>query len=115
MTKKSLSTASLPEKQIEALRQLGERIRIARKRRGLTLSVLAERMLVSEKTLRRLEQGEPGVGLGVLASALFCLDLSGGLEGVAAMETDQLGTFLERQRLGRMRGVRTRKDRKLDF
>lgn len=115
MTKSTLSSKGLPGSQLLALANLGKRIRTARKRRGITLAELAARMLVSVKTLRNLEYGEPGVSLAVFVSALFCLELAGDLEPVAAMETDQLGQFLERQRLERMPSVRKRKNTKLDF
>lgn len=52
---------------------------------------MAERMLVSRQTLQRLEAGDPAVGLGVLASALFVLGLTQRLEALAAPDTDLIG------------------------
>ena len=49
--------------------QLGRQIQLARKRRGLTMQEMADRMFVTRKTLTRLESGDPGVSVGVLASA----------------------------------------------
>ena len=115
MSKSTLSGTGLPDSQQAALANLGERIRMARKRRGITIADLAERMLVSEKTLRRLEKGDPGTSLAVLVSALFCLELADDLGKVASMEHDQLGLFLDRQRLAQMPSVRRRKNSKLDF
>ena len=53
----------------ERLVRIGERVRLARRRRGITQDEMAERMFVTRKTLSRLELGEPGVSLAVLASA----------------------------------------------
>ena len=47
--------------------KLGENLRIARKRRGLRILDLAQAAGCSQDTLRRLESGDPGVSLGVLA------------------------------------------------
>lgn len=47
--------------------KLGENLRIARKRRELRIVDLAQAAGCSQDTLRRLESGDPGVSLGVLA------------------------------------------------
>ncbi|MCG2753586.1 MAG: helix-turn-helix domain-containing protein [Desulfobacteraceae bacterium] len=99
MTKKSLSTLGLPLDMTEAVTRLGEHIRIARKRRAMTLEELASRMFVTRKTLARLENGDPGVSLAVLASALWALGFEKDLSGVALPETDKVGIYKERQRL----------------
>jgi len=44
---------------------LGERIQVARLRRRMTVTEMAERMGVSRPTVSRLEQGDLAVGLGV--------------------------------------------------
>ena len=115
MSKNTLSHKALPPDQADRLVQLGKRIRIARKRRRITLQSLASRMFVDEKTLRRLEKGEPGVSLGVLVTALFCLDLENDLDRVADLKTDDLGNVLDRHRYEGIQRVRAKKDKKLDF
>ncbi|MCF8037980.1 MAG: helix-turn-helix domain-containing protein [Desulfohalobiaceae bacterium] len=115
MPKNTLSHKALPPDQADRLVQLGQRIRIARKRRRMTLQSLASRMFVDEKTLRRLEKGDPGVSLGVLLTALFCLDLENDLDRVADLKTDDVGNVLDRQRYERIQRVREKKDKKLDF
>jgi transcriptional regulator with XRE-family HTH domain len=63
------------EAPIAAIVMLGENLRIARKRRGLRIVDLAQAAGCSQDTLRRLESGDPGVSLGVLArvtSAIGC-------------------------------------------
>lgn len=52
---------------------------------------MAERMLVSRQTLQRLEAGDPAVGLGVLASALFVLGMTQRLQALVSPESDHVG------------------------
>lgn len=94
MAKNSLSPAYL-----KILRELGERIRFARKRRSMTLSALAAGMMASSKTVQRLENGDTGISLGVLMAALMCLGLEKDLVKVAAMETDAVALAHDRRRL----------------
>ena len=71
-------------------------------------------MFVSRKTLFRLENGDPGISLGVFASALWVLGLDKDLFLIADPEKDKVGIFHERQQLSK----RIRKksiDSKLDF
>jgi transcriptional regulator with XRE-family HTH domain len=52
-----------------ALQLLGERIRIHRTRRKMTLEDLAERVGVSRTTMRHIELGRPSVRIGVVFEA----------------------------------------------
>ena len=99
MSQKHFAQQSLPPEVKDTLSQLGERIRIARKRRAITMEDMASRMFVSRKTLSRLEKGYPGVSLSVFASALWVLGLEKDLLEVAVPESDKVGIFRERQRL----------------
>jgi hypothetical protein len=75
---------------------------------------MAARMFVTRKTLSRLEKGEGGVTLAVLASALWVLGLANELSRIAEPERDEAGVYLERRRLPER--VRERSaDRGLDF
>ena len=115
MPKSTLSHKALPTDQADQLIQLGQRVRLPRQLGRITLKALASRMFVDEKTLRRLEKGDPGVSLGVLVTALFCLDLENDLDKVADLKTDEVGNILDRQRYDKTHRVRNKKDRKLDF
>jgi transcriptional regulator with XRE-family HTH domain len=53
----------------EAARLLGERIQLGRRERHWTLQELAERVGVSIPTMRKVERGDPGVGLGTAFEA----------------------------------------------
>lgn len=70
---------------------LGRHLRQARLSRRLTMADLAERAGVSEKTVQRLEKGDPGVGVGTLAAVLAALGDPGGLERVLRPEDDPIG------------------------
>lgn len=65
----------MPNKAKEYLKQLGEQIRLARKRRLWTIAELSKKMSVSAPTIIALEKGEPSVSVGVVISALWTLGL----------------------------------------
>ena len=114
MSRKNLAQDSLPPDAIETIRQLGERIKIARKRRALTMEEMASRMYITRKTLARLEKGDPGVSLAVFISALWALGLEKDMLEIAIPERDKVGIFRERQRLPeRVRSSKAKED--LDF
>ena len=60
---------------------------------------MASRMFVARKTLYRLEKGDPGVSIGILASALWVLGLEKDLLQIADPERDKIGIYRERQHL----------------
>lgn len=101
MPQNSLAKTGLAPAAVEALRTLGENLRVARTRRGLTMEEMASRMFVSRQTLARLEKGDPGVSVGALASALWVLGLQDAVRKLAAPASDEVGIFRERQRLPR--------------
>jgi transcriptional regulator with XRE-family HTH domain len=65
-------------KQIEEthvlLETLGTRLRRARLSRNDSMATFSERLGVSEKTVRALEQGLPTVQIGIWLNALWLLD-----------------------------------------
>lgn len=71
---------------------LGERIHVARLRRRLSVTEMAERMGVSRATLHSLERGNLTIGFGVLVRALGVLGLEGDVDNLAA--NDELGRRL---------------------
>lgn len=54
---------------VEAARLLGARVRLARRERRWTLRELADRVGVTEVTMRKVERGDLTVGLGVALEA----------------------------------------------
>ncbi len=77
-----------------ALQKLGGDIRDARKRRGLTAEVVAERAFTSRPTLQRIEEGDDGVGIGIYAAVLNALGLLDHLTGLADQTRDPVGQQL---------------------
>ena len=87
--------------------ELGERLRLARMRRRISLSELAERVGVARGTLTRLEQGDLSASLGLLARVLAILGLEEDLDLLA--RDDELGQRLQDVRLSRPRRPSTRR------
>jgi transcriptional regulator with XRE-family HTH domain len=76
------------------LKKLGGDLRDARKRRGLTAEVVAERAFTSRPTLQRIEEGDEGVGIGIYAAVLNALGLLGPLGNLADPARDTVGQQL---------------------
>jgi len=109
--KRTPALAALPRPVLDALQLLGRDISVARKRRKLPQRLLAEKMLVNVETVRRLEQGDPGVSIGVVASALFVLGMVRRLGDLA--QGDQIGESEALRALPKR--VRQPSDSELDF
>ncbi|HEX3468850.1 MAG TPA: helix-turn-helix transcriptional regulator [Candidatus Elarobacter sp.] len=75
------------------LSRLGERLRLARRRRRLSAKLVAERAGMSVMTLRNVENGRTGVTIGAYAAVLRVLGLDGDLDAVASV--DVLGRDLQ--------------------
>lgn len=88
-------------KLIAILKALGENIRLARLRRNLSSTMLAERSGMTRMTLYSVENGEPTVSLGAYANVLFSLGLEGDLSCVA--RDDEFGRRLQDAGLVRAR------------
>jgi transcriptional regulator with XRE-family HTH domain len=84
---------------------LGDRLRAARLRRGLSAALVASRAGMSLMTLRAIERGKPNVTFGAYLSVLQTLGLEKGLAQVAA--DDPLGRSL--QDSARQRAPRSKK------
>ena len=89
MSKASLALTQMPPSTVAALQQLGADLAVARLRRKESLKTWAKRIGVSVPTLLRLEAGEPGVSLGVLATALWLVGRDGALATVASPKEDR--------------------------
>lgn len=81
--------ASLKAKR--SLSDLGSNLRQARLARRFSMAELAIRADVSERTLMRLEKGDPGVGIGNLASVLAALGNPAALADIMSPENDAVG------------------------
>jgi transcriptional regulator with XRE-family HTH domain len=86
-------TALQTPKLAAILKLLGENIRLARRRRRLSMAMLAERAGMTRITLHAIEKGVPTVSLGAYANALFSLGLEKDLLLIA--KDDELGRKLQ--------------------
>ena len=89
MSRHSSALAQMPPSTTAALGQLGADLAVARLRRRESLKTWAKRIGVSVPTLLRLEAGEPGVSLGVLATALWLIGRDGAMATLAAPREDR--------------------------
>lgn len=97
--KQSQAQSALPLGVRKALTKLGGDIAVARKRRRLTMAIVAERAFIGRNTLTRVERGDPGVSLGIYTTILFVLGLAGRIGDLADPLTDTVGLSLEEERL----------------
>ncbi|SFK98177.1 Helix-turn-helix [Nitrosomonas aestuarii] len=81
------------------LKKLGSDIRDARKRRGITAQLMAERMGVTRVTVANIERGEPSTGMGNYAMALHILGKADELEMIMDRTHDALGLDLMDEKL----------------
>jgi len=72
---------------------LGENIKLARKRRKLTQTLISERTGLSRLTVRNIEKGDSGVSIGHYLVVLSVLGLADDLLKVA--KDDELGRKLQ--------------------
>jgi len=72
---------------------LGQNIRLARLRRGLSMRLVAERAGMSRPTLAAVERGKAGVTIGAYANVLHVLGLHESIAMVA--RDDELGRKLQ--------------------
>ena len=75
------------------LEKMGENIKIARKRRKLTTTQVAERAAISRSTLYQIESGNPSVAMGAYFNVLRVLGLQDDFLKLAA--DDELGRKLQ--------------------
>lgn len=107
MPRQSKGVTPLSPRVEEHLRRIGENIQVARKRRRYTMRKLADMARVSVPTIRRLERGDPGVSIGLVANVLWLLQLDDMLALLADPANDALGMSLDKARLPR--AIRGRK------
>lgn len=105
-----VSKFEIPAQVTEQIAQLGQRIRIARIRRGWSVADLASKAGINRNTLTALELGKPGTAIGVCFTVLWALGLDRTLDGAADPDADLHGKALEAAR----RPVRAGKSRKAD-
>ena len=105
MPKSSAHNDWLPPQALAALQALGANLALARVRRKESLRGWAKRIGVSVRTVQRLEDGDPGVGMGVYAAAVWLMGRSDALPALADPALDRGALELDvrsaRERLAR--------------
>ena len=93
-----MSKFVMPLQATERVAQLGQRIRVARIRRGWSVADLASKAGINRNTLTALELGKPGTAIGVCFTVLWALGLDKSLDDVADPDSDLHGKALEASR-----------------
>ncbi len=88
MSKPAKAIEILPAAVVRSLKDLGENLALARRRRQESQRTWASRLSVSVPTLIRMEKGDPSVGMGVYATALWLMGRHAALPEVAAPAQD---------------------------
>lgn len=86
-TSNQTRTAVVFPKNQRVLAQLGENIKLARKRRNYTQALISERTGLSRLTIRKIENGDATVSLGHYVAVLGVLGLVNDLLQVASDDT----------------------------
>jgi hypothetical protein len=86
-------------------------LRDARLRRSLPADVVASRAFTTRPTLRRIEAGDPGVGIGIYAAVLQAMGLLDGLGALADPANDTTGQRLSAEALPERARIKRRKPR----
>ena len=110
MPRVAISKEAAPAKVAAAARRLGLNIKTARKRRRLRQVELARKAGITVQTLRRVENGSLGTGIGAYIAALWAMGLDSALADLASPESDIEGRTLE----AASRGERVRSSQGLD-
>jgi transcriptional regulator with XRE-family HTH domain len=97
MRKNSVQLLPLPVER--TLKKFGTDIRIARLKRGFTVEMMAERIGIHRSTYSKMEKGDPMVGLGSYAAALFSLGFGTPLGELIDQRNDATGLLLDLEKL----------------
>lgn len=95
----SKAQTALPLPVKRALRRLGADISVARRRRKITTTLMAERAFIDRRSLARVEKGDPGVSMAIYATVLFVLGMVDRLGELASPANDRVGQTLSEESL----------------
>ncbi len=110
---RSSKNKMLPEVALR-LTRLAESIRVARKRRRMTMVEVGVRLSIGYQTVVRIEKGDPGVSVAAYLSVLWLFGLDQQMAESISPDRDEAGKSLENSRLpervGSKRVVRAEND-----
>ena len=94
MAQNNLLTKSPPYAVDDAVKTLGRNLRVARLRRNMTISEVAERIGSGVRAVRDAEHGKPTTAIAVYFALMWVYDLLPGADGLASPDTDMEGKRL---------------------
>jgi len=89
----------LPTGVRRSLSKFGHDLAVARRKRQLTIGMMAERTGLAKSTYARIEKGDPTVRLGAYAMALFILGFGEALGNLTDARRDDEGLLMDEERL----------------
>jgi transcriptional regulator with XRE-family HTH domain len=107
------NAVNLPIPALKALRKVGKDISNARKRRRITIELMAERAGVSKGTIGKIESGSSTVSIGGYVAVLFVLGMTDKLNTLVDVSSDLIGLQLEEEKLPQR--VRMRNNKQEDM
>lgn len=91
--------AHLPIPALRALQKLGLDINHARRRRRISIELIAERAGLSKATISKVEKGDLTASIGAYSVVLFVLGLADRIKEIADASHDLIGRQLEEEKL----------------
>jgi hypothetical protein len=107
MPKTPDALVTIPPAVSAALAAFGENLAIARIRRKESQRAWSRRLGVSVPTLIRMEQGDPGVSMGIYATALWLIGRAQSLPATADPKTDSTALEMDVREATKRRAVRS--------
>src|SRR6516164_3293729 len=89
----------LPMQLRRSLSKFGHDVAIARRKRHLTVAMMAERTGLAKGTYLRIEKGDPSVAMGAYAMTLFVLGFGDVFSELTDARRDEHGLLLDEERL----------------
>ena len=96
---KMKTPVNLPIPAIKALHKIGQDINDARRRRRISIALMAQRASVSRATIGKIEKGDSTTSIGGYASVLFVLGMINRLNDLVDSVHDFVGRRLEDEKL----------------
>jgi transcriptional regulator with XRE-family HTH domain len=90
---------NLPIPAIKALHKLGQDISDARRRRRISVALMAQRAALSRATIGKIEKGDATTSIGGYASVLFVLGMIDRISDLVDSANDFIGRRLEDEKL----------------
>ena len=99
MSLKMKKVNSVPGPALKTLNKVGSDINDARRRRRITMALMAGRAGISRATLSRIENGDPTTSIGGYAAVLFVLGMLDRLNDLVDASHDVIGRQIEDENL----------------